>query len=115
MAVVIRGEHYTTEVCDFGRLPVHIVRTRVEDGLSAPITFDSIPEDQREGVVCENGVEISAIETTLETAVSFLMDLEQREIAAFGLQPDPVESTRNLENGFLNSPVELLGLAERLG
>lgn len=36
------------------------------------------------------------VKTTLETAVDFVMGLEAREAAAFGLQPDPVASWKPL-------------------
>ncbi|ROW02447.1 hypothetical protein VMCG_06104 [Cytospora schulzeri] len=100
VAVAIRAKHYTQEVTDVGSIPVLIVRTGVEEGLSAPITLDSISEDSRIAVLPGSDGEISAVETSLEAAVDFLMDLEQREIAAFGLRPDPVESTRNLQCGY---------------
>lgn len=85
-------------------LPRSIIRTGNEEGLSAPITFDPIAEDLRKGIVFGDKGEISAVETTLETAINFLMDLEQRAIAAFGLRPYPVESTRGLKSGFIDIP-----------
>ncbi|KAL6868029.1 hypothetical protein J3F83DRAFT_738968 [Trichoderma novae-zelandiae] len=69
-----------------GRIPVILVRTGVEDGLSEPITFEPIL-DKIDGYIGEN-----AIRTTVETAIGFVMDLEAREAEAFGLQPDPVAS-----------------------
>lgn len=115
VAIAIRAKHYTQEVSDIGVIPVLIVRTGVEDGLSAPIRLDSISENLRICVLSGSDGEISAVETSLETAVSFLMDLEQREIAAFGLRPDPVESTRNLENGYVDTREGLMEVAEELG
>ncbi|KAL6894731.1 hypothetical protein GGI43DRAFT_386325 [Trichoderma evansii] len=69
-----------------GGLPVTIVRTGVENGLSSPITFESIVDKIYE-YTGEN-----AIKTTLETAIDFVMGLETRETRAFGLQPDPTAS-----------------------
>lgn len=60
----------------------------MEDGLSAPISFERIA-DKIDGCA---GDARSAVKTTLETAVDFVMDLEAREAAVFGLQPDPVAS-----------------------
>lgn len=94
---------------------VLIVRTGAEDGLSSPITFDSIAEEQRTSVVFDEEGRLSAVETTLETAVRFLMELEQREIAAFGPRPDPVESARNMEVGFCEAWDELFERAVKLG
>jgi hypothetical protein len=65
-----------------GKMPVCLVRTGVEDGLSTPITLESL----------DNAIDIypdkpgHAIQVTLETAIDFVMDLEARERAAFGLQ-----------------------------
>ncbi|KAK3311093.1 uncharacterized protein B0T15DRAFT_548299 [Chaetomium strumarium] len=65
-----------------GSLPVYLVRTGVEEGLSAPISFDSISDkvepQEAEGVV----------KTNLETAIDFVMALDAREEASFGPQPD---------------------------
>jgi len=58
----------------------------VEDGLSAPITFESII-DKVDDYAGEDG---NAVKTTLETAIDFVIGLEAREAAVFGLQPDPV-------------------------
>lgn len=69
-----------------GRLPVIIVLTGVDSGLSAPITFESI-SDKSNGYITQNAIEI-----TLEIAIDFVMGLEAREAKAFGLQPDPVRS-----------------------
>ncbi|KAK3939971.1 hypothetical protein QBC46DRAFT_314568 [Diplogelasinospora grovesii] len=122
VAVAARTRDYEGENrSELGRVPVLVVRTGVEEGLSAPIDLDAIPEDKRKGVVTEDGgpdgkILLSAVETDLDTAVAFLMGLEQREIAAFGLRPDPVESTRNLESGFTELTREdVLLIADRLG
>ncbi|KAL7892193.1 hypothetical protein HDV63DRAFT_415459 [Trichoderma sp. SZMC 28014] len=69
-----------------GRLPVTMARTGVESGLSSPITFEPIADkiDEYIGEV--------AVKTSLETAITFVMELEAREIKVFGLQPDPIAS-----------------------
>ncbi|EAQ84450.1 predicted protein [Chaetomium globosum CBS 148.51] len=67
-----------------GRFPVYLVRTGVEDGLSAPISFDAEMAAQKMKYVSEN-----VVETKLEAAVDFVMALKAREIAVFGIQPDP--------------------------
>ncbi|PNY27398.1 Uncharacterized protein TCAP_02661 [Tolypocladium capitatum] len=77
-----RGENSKT----VGRLPVFLVRTGVEDGLSTPITFEPIA-NKIDGYA---GEARSAVRTTLETAIDFVMDLEAREATVFGLQPDPI-------------------------
>ncbi|OTA05367.1 hypothetical protein A9Z42_0060320 [Trichoderma parareesei] len=69
-----------------GKIPVILVRTGVEDGLSEPISFEAIA-DKIDAYVGED-----AIRTTVETAIGFVMDLEARETRAFGLRPDPIAS-----------------------
>lgn len=103
VAVAIRAEHFDSQVADIPIecLSVLVIRTGVEDGLSAPIIFDLITEDLRKDILLGSDGKISAVETTLKSAVDFLLGLEQREVMAFGLRPDPIESTRNLESGFL--------------
>ncbi|KAI7764243.1 hypothetical protein LZL87_012652 [Fusarium oxysporum] len=81
-------------------------------GLSGPISFASIADKSE--IRTLNGLE--AVETDLETAVDFTMDLEHREEAVFGLQPDPVAASR----GMRPFTQETLygwqqGLAERFG
>jgi hypothetical protein len=67
-----------------GHMPVLLVRTGEEQGLSAPISFDSIRDH-----ASSYGGNDRAVKTTLETAVDFVVGLEAREAAVFGLQPDP--------------------------
>lgn len=88
LLIIISCKDYRRETsADAGRIPVFLVRTGVEEGLSAPITFDGI-EDRIDGnFVDETG---NTVLTTLETAIDFVMNLEAREAAEFGLQPEPV-------------------------
>ncbi|KAK3353817.1 hypothetical protein B0T25DRAFT_581508 [Lasiosphaeria hispida] len=62
----------------------------IEDGLSAPITFAPIA-DKIENHLGDSG---NAVKTTLATAIDFVMGLEAREAAAFGLRPDPAVLAR---------------------
>lgn len=92
MAIAIQGKDYSRcynirPLCDF---PVLIILTGQNDGLSAPITFDSIPDADTD-TICRK----KAARANLETAIGFVMALEEREDAAFGPQPDPVASTTN--------------------
>lgn len=87
LLIIISSKIYNNEDSEtVGRLPVFLVCTGVEDGLSAPITFEPIA-DKIDGYVAETR---SAVKTTLETAIDFVMDLEAREAAVFGLQPNPI-------------------------
>jgi hypothetical protein len=87
---------------DIGQLSVLVIRTGVEEGLSAPISFDPIAHQISAFSHGSHGE--TAVETALDTAVDFVMDLEEREVAAFGLRPDPVASTRGLEDGCFQGP-----------
>ncbi|KAK4462339.1 hypothetical protein QBC42DRAFT_327019 [Cladorrhinum samala] len=77
-----------------GTLPVFLVRTGVEDGLSGPISFDTITADK--GRIADFEFPDSwprsgnVIKTDLEAAIDFVKALEEREARAFGLRPDPV-------------------------
>lgn len=115
IAIRLNTASSSRDISDVRSMSVLIVRTGIEDGLSAPISFNSISEDLTTGVLCGEKGKVTAIETTLEIAVDFLMKLEQREIAAFGLRPDPVESTRNLEIGYCQPRDEILETAVELG
>jgi hypothetical protein len=88
LIMVISTQNYALQDSKtVGTLPVFLVRTGAEEGLSSPITFKPIADKIRiEGCQGDNGL---IVRTTLETAVDFVMDLEAREAAAFGLQPDP--------------------------
>ncbi|KAK3684104.1 hypothetical protein B0T22DRAFT_493661 [Podospora appendiculata] len=72
-----------------GEMPVLMVLTGEEADLSAPISFDSIQQD----ILAYHDVEVhppgKVVEATLETAVAFMMALEQREATAFGPQLHP--------------------------
>ncbi|POR34223.1 Uncharacterized protein TPAR_05552 [Tolypocladium paradoxum] len=93
LLIVVCFESYRNEDSKaVGRLPVFLVRTGVEDGLSAPISFKAIAS-KIDGYA---GEARSAVRTTLETAIDFVMDLEAREAAIFGLQPDPALMPENV-------------------
>lgn len=70
-------------------LKVLIVLTGETKGLSAPISFASIAAKSEARTL--NGLD--AVETNLETAVDFVIELEHREEDVFGLQPDPVAAS----------------------
>ncbi|KAK3983835.1 hypothetical protein QBC44DRAFT_390819, partial [Cladorrhinum sp. PSN332] len=70
-----------------GELPVFLVRTGVQEGLSGPISFDSISKFTHPDFKINDKI----IKTDLETAIDFVLCLEAREAAAYGLQPDTLE------------------------
>lgn len=89
VAIVICVEDYWNPpgpLPPIAQTPVFIVLTGIEDGLSAPITFDPIDDK----IEAYHFGEISrAARTSLGSAVDFLMGLEARETLAGGLKPDP--------------------------
>ncbi|KAI0188387.1 hypothetical protein EV127DRAFT_343005, partial [Xylaria flabelliformis] len=101
IALVVCEKSFDIDLPSISQLPVLIVHTGTEDGLSAPINLDSIT-DYTEKLAGGPGKETRAVQTTLETAITFLMDLERREIAAFGLRPDPVASTKGQKSGYFS-------------
>ncbi|KAI6758130.1 hypothetical protein HG531_003955 [Fusarium graminearum] len=72
-------------------MTVLVLLTGEVDGLSGPISFDSIENDVERVTISG----LSGVRTKLEVAVDFIMYLERRETAAYGPQPDPVASTTN--------------------
>ncbi|KAK0705433.1 hypothetical protein B0H67DRAFT_604293 [Lasiosphaeris hirsuta] len=86
LAIIIRHESFDTDTSDIGQHTVILIRTGTEEGLSS-----------RGELV---------VETTLETALDFMMDLEKREVAAFGPRPDPIASTEGFEDGYFRGPAE---------
>ncbi|KAL7957814.1 hypothetical protein V8C34DRAFT_314528 [Trichoderma compactum] len=101
--IIIRLEEYNDEDLDIRQVPVLLVRTGIEEGLSAPISFEPITHRIKTVIQSTNSSE-AVVQVTLETAVDFVMSLDKREIAAFGHQPDPILSTRNLGDGGLYGP-----------
>lgn len=91
MAIIIPGQNYHTcgVVSRVAAMPVLIVLTGENEGISAPISFDAIAD--RAEMVTVGGK--AAVRTDLETAIGFVMLLEEREDGAFGPQPNPVAST----------------------
>lgn len=99
LVLVCSCDYHDEDSKTVGRLPVILVRTGKEGGLSAPITFEPIA-DKIDGYIGEGR---RATKTTLETAVDFITSLEAREAAAFGLRPDPVAAWLLLMN--TSSPI----------
>ncbi|KAL6363467.1 hypothetical protein LRP88_02883 [Fusarium phalaenopsidis] len=89
IAIAIQGQDSSRcyDIRPITYMPVLIILTGQDDGLNAPITFDSIPDAE---IVTIRGK--IAARTNIETAMGSIMALEEREDAAFGPQPDPVAS-----------------------
>lgn len=106
LLIIADSEYYHKEDSKtVGRDPVFLVRTGIEDGLSAPSTFESIADN----IDGHTGESRSAIKTTLETAIDFVISLEAREAAAFGLQPDPVAAWEPSARNVSRECKEILG------
>lgn len=87
VAIVLRGSDFDVFTEDISQIPVLLVLTGIEEGLSTPITFDRIAD--RVVVRRDQSTDsVQSAETTLSTAVGFLIDLEQRELAAIRSKPD---------------------------
>lgn len=54
-----------------------MVRTGVEDDLSAPINFNTISDDWIKSKLFGLGGTVSAVQTDLDTFITFLMYLDQ--------------------------------------
>ncbi|EEU38848.1 uncharacterized protein NECHADRAFT_83166 [Fusarium vanettenii 77-13-4] len=91
MAIVIPGQSYYTcgLVSRVATMSILIILTGEQEGLSAPISFDSIAD--RAETVTIGGTK--GVRTNLKTAIDFIMFLEEREEAALGPQPDLIAST----------------------
>ncbi|KAK4151016.1 hypothetical protein C8A00DRAFT_17542, partial [Chaetomidium leptoderma] len=92
VAIVIKRNAYGLAVPEISQIPVLVVLTGVEEGLSAPITFASIAS-KISAHHTEDSVQTA--ETSLATAVNFVMDLEKRELDASGPIPDPAETCKD--------------------
>jgi hypothetical protein len=91
--LVVCGHNYKGQGSStIGRMTVFIALTGEQEGLSAPITFDSTRE--KVDAVINRGPYM-VVQTTLETAGEFLVGLERREIAAVGLRPNPPPEVRS--------------------
>ncbi|KAJ3484981.1 hypothetical protein NLG97_g6918 [Lecanicillium saksenae] len=95
VAIALKSVNFDPKTPDVAALPVLIVRTGVEH-LSAPITFDSTPMSERLNDCSDSTGTLVAVETRLETAITFLIELEQREAQASPPFPDPALVTRDM-------------------
>jgi hypothetical protein len=87
VVIVALADTYDSRVKDIGKIPVLLTLTRLQQGLSQPLTLDPVKNQVIEYV------SESAVKVTLQVAINFVQQMEQREIAAFGPKPDPVKSS----------------------
>ncbi|KAF4998699.1 hypothetical protein FGRMN_3025 [Fusarium graminum] len=93
MAIALRVDDFDIEELDMGKMPVLLTLTGVDSGLSEPLSLVSV-KDKATSILSDTAIEVS-----LEVAIDFVLDLEKRELAVFGLRPDPVASTANYRYG----------------
>lgn len=86
--IIVMKEDWNITMMDMGKMQVIISLTGQEEGLSAGLTFDSIKNH------VTNFVSETAVKVPLGIVIDFVLALSEREMAVFGILPDPVESTR---------------------
>ncbi|KAH8905277.1 hypothetical protein BR93DRAFT_777424 [Coniochaeta sp. PMI_546] len=86
LLIIVDSKNYHLEDSKtVGDMRVSLVRTGIEDGLSAPITFDII-QQQAETEATDN---LDIITTTLRVAIDFVIALEDQERGASTSAPAP--------------------------
>ncbi|KAM5364076.1 hypothetical protein ACJZ2D_011693 [Fusarium nematophilum] len=93
LTIILLEDDFNVRITDMGKIPVLLTLTGEEHGLSQRLSFESISHQ------VEDFVSETAVRVPLHIAIEFVLAQQEREIAAFGPQPDPVESTRGLQNG----------------
>ncbi|KAM0548864.1 hypothetical protein ACHAPJ_009720 [Fusarium lateritium] len=88
VAIVVPGQNYSTcgVISHLATMPVLVILSGENEGLSPPISFDRIAS-KAELITVGGKV---GVRTDLETAIDFIMFLEHRQDSVFGPQPDPV-------------------------
>lgn len=109
--ISIRLETFNKDT-ELSQLPVLLIRTGIEESLSAPISFDPIEHKIEMLVHSPSGK--TAAQVTLETAVEFVISLENREIAAFGYQPSLAVSAQELDDTNIGD-LDIMHEAQRFG
>ncbi|KAI9158926.1 hypothetical protein HJFPF1_06929 [Paramyrothecium foliicola] len=110
--ILIDSNDYTLATSDVGLMPVYIVRTGVESGLSAPVTFGSVEENSTD-VINDACGEVGAVRTTLAEAFAIIQVVVQQEVSAVGPCPNPFETAGELRAAYLTNEESLRHEAER--
>ncbi|RKL25238.1 hypothetical protein BFJ70_g12285 [Fusarium oxysporum] len=109
VTIILLNDEYDVRMVDVGKMPALLTLTGEEDGLSQQLSFKSI-SDKVEDFISETIVLVR-----LNTAIKFVVAQQEREVALYGPQPDPVESTKELENGTCCNMQEVREFANQLG
>ncbi|KAJ4252420.1 hypothetical protein NW762_011021 [Fusarium torreyae] len=91
VAIIISGQSYNTYslIYYLAKISVLVILIGENEGLSAPISFDKIT-GKAEPITLGG---MTGVRTDFETAIDFVMFLEQREDTSFGPQPDAVAAS----------------------
>ncbi|KAF5562675.1 hypothetical protein FPANT_14235, partial [Fusarium pseudoanthophilum] len=92
MTIIVSAEEYDVRIVDIGKIPALLTITGEECGLSQPLSFG--PIEHAVGKVMSE----TTVQVRLSVAIEFVLAQQEREVAFFGLQPDPAESTKELES-----------------
>lgn len=106
VTIILSGDDFDVRVTDMGKLPVLITLTGKDSALSQQLNFKSISHH------VTKFISDTAVQVPLHVAIDFITAQNQREIAVFGPQPDPLKSTLGFRNG-LSVPPEGLPLVVR--
>lgn len=87
VTIILLEDDFNVRVTDVGKLPVLITLTGEDSGLSQPLSFKSMSQH------VTKFISDTAVQVPLHIAIDFVIAQNQREIAVFGTQPDPVKST----------------------
>lgn len=109
VTIILLNDDYDVRMVDVGKMPALLTLTGEGDGLSLPLSFESI-RDKVEDFISE-----AIVRVRLNTAIEFVIAQQEREAALFGPQPDPVESTKELENGTCCNMQQVRAFANQLG
>ncbi|KAK0642081.1 hypothetical protein B0T16DRAFT_420997 [Cercophora newfieldiana] len=86
MAIVCCTDYNGEDSKSAGSFRVYLVRTGINEELSAPVSFrDEVAAKRMKYVPGSRNV----VETTLEHATDFILALESRQDSIFGVRPDP--------------------------
>ncbi|KAK2484629.1 hypothetical protein H9L39_02609 [Fusarium oxysporum f. sp. albedinis] len=109
MTIIVLTDDFDVRMVDIGKMPALLTLTGETYGLSQPLSFDSI-KNKVDKIVSKTTVQVH-----LHVAIDFALAQQEREVAFFGPQPDPVESTRELESGTCCNMQEVRAFANQLG
>ncbi|KAF5611638.1 uncharacterized protein FSUBG_2075 [Fusarium subglutinans] len=109
MTIILLAEEYDVRMVDIGKMPALLTITGEECGLSQPLSFDSI-KNAIDKVISETTVRVR-----LSVAIEFVQAQQEREVTLFGPQPDPVESTKDMESAPCSMIPYIREFAKQLG